>query len=379
MDIRKNRVLLSLLLVLFSLAIFSCVKKPEQPKEIKIGAILPLTGDAASWGASAKEGIDLAVSEINAKGGAGGIKVAIVYEDTQAQPEKGASAMQKLASIDKVPAVIGDIVSATTLAVAPIAEQNKVVLLSPTASAPKITDAGKFIFRIWPSDLAEGVTIANFVAQKLMLKNVAVMYIQNDYGLALKDVFEKEFTKQGGTIIDTLSYKPDETDFRSHLSKIMKKKPDAIYLISYYKDAGLALKQAKQLKIKTQFLGTTAIEEPKLFEIAGAAAEGLIYAISSGYDAKSSDEIVKAFNAKYKEKFGKDPTFVQAQCYDAVNIIASVIGKGNTTGEAIQKGLESVKDYHGVTGTFGFDANGDVVKPTMIKTIMGKEFIPYEK
>lgn len=379
MDIRKNRILLLLLIVVFSFSIFSCAKKPEQPKEIKIGAILPLTGDAASWGASAKEGIELAVSELNAKGGAGGKKVAIIYEDTQAQPEKGASAMLKLATIDKVPVVIGDLVSATTLAAAPIAEQNKVVLLSPTASAPKLTEAGKYIFRIWPSDLAEGIAMANFTAQTLKFKNVAVMFIQNDYGTALKDVFEKEFIKQGGTITETASYKPEETDFRSYLTKIMKKKPEAIYLISYYKDAGLALKQAKQLKIKTQFLGTTAIEEPKLFEIAGDATEGLIYAISSGYVANSQDEVVKAFNAKFKEKYGKDPTFVQAQCYDAVNIIASVIGKGDMTGEAIQKGLESVKDYHGVTGTFGFDANGDVVKPTMIKTIKGKEFIPYEK
>lgn len=378
MNVRKNKLLVTLFLIILSLSLFSCAKKAEQPKEIKIGAILPLTGDAASWGASAKEGIDLAVSEIDSKGGISGTKVSIIYEDTQAQPEKGASAMLKLATVDKVPAVIGDIVSATTLAAAPIAEQNKVVLLSPTASAPKLTEAGKYIFRIWPSDLAEGVAIANFAAQTLKLKSVAVMYIQNDYGIALKDVFEKEFTKEGGTIVETMSYKPDETDFRSHLTKIMKKKPEAVYLISYYKDAGLALKQAKQLRIKTQFLGTTAIEEPKLFEIAGDAADGLIYAISSGYDAKSLNEVVKAFNAKYKEKYGKDPTFVQAQGYDAVNIIASVIGKGNMTGEAIQKGLESVKDYHGVTGTFGFDANGDVVKPTMIKTIKGKEFIPYE-
>jgi branched-chain amino acid transport system substrate-binding protein len=363
----------------FFVFLFSCTQKPEQPKEVKIGAILPLTGDAASWGQSGKEGIELAVSEINAKGGINGLKLSVIYEDTQAQPEKGASAMQKLATIDKVPAVVGDIVSATTLAAAPIAEQNKVVLLSPTASAPKITEAGKFIFRIWPSDLAEGISIANFAARKLNLKNIAVTYIQNDYGIALKDVFEKEYIKQGGTIVESVAYKPDETDFRSHFTKVMKKNPDAIYLISYYKDAGLALKQAKQLKVKAKFLGTTAIEEPKLLEIAGDSAEGLIYAISSGYDANSKDEVVKTFNIKFKEKFKKTPSFIQANCYDAVNLIATVIGKGNSTGETIQKGLELVRDYHGVSGIISFDANGDVVKPTVIKTIKGKEFVPLEK
>jgi branched-chain amino acid transport system substrate-binding protein len=377
-DVKTNFKTNGFFLLFIILFLCSCTGSSGE-KEVRIGAFLPLTGDAASWGQSGKEGIELAVSEVNARGGINGMKLSVIYEDTMAQPEKGASAMQKLATINKVPAVIGDIVSATTLAAAPIAEQNKVVLLSPTASAPKITEAGRFIFRIWPSDLAEGVTVADFAAQKLMLKKVAVMHIQNDYGIALKDVFEKEFTKQGGTIVETVSYKPDETDFRSLLAKITKKNPEAIYLISYYKDAGLALKQAKQLKVKTRFLGTTAIEEPKLFEIAGDAADGLIYAISSGYDAKSADEVVKAFNAKFKEKFAKDPSFIQAQCYDAVNLIASVIGKGNVSGEAIQKGLESVKDYHGVTGIISFDANGDVIKPTVIKTIKGKEFVPYEK
>lgn len=365
------------LFVLFVFLLFCFCTESGEQKEARIGAILPLTGDAASWGQSGKEGIELAISEINSKGGIGGKKLSIIYEDTQAQPEKGASATVKLATVDKVPAIVGDLISATTLAAAPIAERNKVVLLSPTASAPKITEAGKFIFRIWPSDLAEGIAIANFAAQKLMLKKIGVLYIQNDYGIGLKDVFEKEFVKLGGRVTDSVSYKPEETDFRSQLTKLVKQNPEAIYLISYYKDAGLALKQARQLNVKARFLGTTAIQEPKLFEIAGDAADGVIYPLSSGYDPRNQDEVVKAFINKFKEKFGKEPSFVQAQCYDAVSIIAFAMSKGNPAGPDIQKALETLKDYHGTTGTISFDENGDVQKPTMIKIIKGKDFVDY--
>ncbi|OPY80192.1 MAG: Leucine-, isoleucine-, valine-, threonine-, and alanine-binding protein precursor [Syntrophorhabdus sp. PtaU1.Bin153] len=370
---------LSLLVPILFMLLFSCSGSSDRQGEMKMGAILPLTGDAAGWGQSGKEGIDLAVSEINGKGGISGKKIVVIYEDTQAQPEKGASAMLKLATVDKVPVVIGDLVSATTLAAAPIAEQNKVVLLSPTASAPKLTDAGKFVFRIWPSDLAEGVAMADFAANNLKLKKVAILYIQNDYGVSLKDVFEKQFTKNGGEVVETGAYKQDESDFRPYLERIMRKKPEAVYLVSYYKDAGLALKQAKQLRIKVRFLGTTAIQEPKLFEVAGDAAEGLIYAISSGYDPKSQDEKVKEFNIKFKDKFGKEPSFVQAQCYDAVAVVASAVGKDGFKSEDIQKRLETIKDYHGVTGLIAFDENGDVKKPTAFMTVKGKEFVPYGK
>jgi len=361
----------------FLFLLFFLVTTLACTQDIRIGAILPLSGDAASWGELGKEGLQLALDEINAKDGIHGKKVAVIYEDTQAQPEKGASAMLKLATVNKVPAVIGDIVSSTTLAASPIAEKNKVVLLSPTASAPKITEAGKYIFRIWPSDLAEGTAIAEFAIKTLKVKNVAILYIQNDYGISLQKVFEKNFSKFGGKVLLSMAYKVDETNFRPYLTKIKAKNPEAIYLVSYYKDAGLILKQAKQLKIDSQFLGTTAIEEPKLFEIAGDSADGVIYPISSGYDPNNKVTVVTKFIKDFKKRYDKEPGFIQAQTYDALKLIALAIEKSGSTGPAIQKYLETIKDYHGVTGLISFDENGDVKKPTQIKIIKGNRFIAY--
>jgi len=350
----------------------------REAQELKIGAILPLTGDAASWGERGKKGIDLAIKEINERGGIKGRKLRVIYEDTQASPKLGAAAMKKLATIDKVPVVIGDIVSATTLAAAPIAEKNKVVLLSPTASAPAITQAGDFIFRIWPSDLAEGTAMAKF-AWEQGFRNVGVLYIQNDYGVGLKDVFSKKFSQLGGSVPMALGYKPDETDFRSYLTKLKRAGPEAIYLISYYKDGALAVKQARELGVELQFLGTTAIEDPKFLELAGQAAEGLIYPLASGYDPKSEEEIVQKFKANFKKLYGEEPGFVEAQCYDAVKVVAHSIREGGFTGPEIQKAMAKIEGFKGVTGVITFNENGDVIKPVTMKVIKGGKFQVYQR
>lgn len=345
--------------------------------ELKIGVLFPLSGDAGSYGERGKNGIELAVDELNAKGGARGRRLRVIYEDSKADPRTGVAAMTKLANVDKVPAVIGDIVSAVTLAVAPIAERNKVVLLSPTASAPAVSHAGDYIFRIWPSDLAEGKEIAAF-AIKTGFKRVGILYMQNDYGIGIKNVFVKTFSGAGGSVVLALGYKPDESDFRSYLGRLAEAKPDAIYLAGYFKDSALVLKQARELGIKTQFLGTTAVEDPKLIEIAGEAAEGLIYPLATGYDAESLDMDIQSFRKRYAERFKAEPDWVPAQAYDALKLIAYAVQKGGVTGPEIRKTLSVVKGYRGVTGDITFDENGDVAKPVTIKVVRQGKFEKYK-
>lgn len=365
---------LALVMVLTIVAV-NCAER----KEAKIGAMLPLSGDAASYGDEGRKGIDLAVEEINAGGGIKGRQLKVIYEDSRAASKEGAAAMQKLATVDKVPAVIGGITSAETLAAAPIAERNKVVLLSPTASAPKISDAGEFIFRIWPSDTAEGTTLANFAYNSLGLLKVAILHLKNEYGVAIKDVFTKRFTFLGGTVVATESYGEQDTDFRSQLDKIKATKPQAIYLISYYKDAALVFRQAREKGIKVQFLGTTAIEEPKMVELAGDAAEGVIYPLAGGFDKKSTSEIVRKFYESYRRKYNEEPGWVAAQCYDTVKLIAYCMEKGGLKGPAIQSVMAQIRDYRGATGDISFDEKGDVIKQVVIKTIRNGQFVPYEK
>lgn len=272
----------SLVLAIFSILIaslmvfsFGCAKKEE--KEIKIGAILPLTGDAAEWGSNTKNGIDLAVEKINNSGGINGRKIKILYEDTQGTPQNGAAAIQKLINVEKVQAVIDDSMSSVTLAMAPIAEKNKVVLLSTGATAPKISEAGDYIFRIWNSDDLEGKISANFVYNELKFKNAAIFYINNDYGKGLESVFKKEFERLSGKILISDNFGQSDTDFKTQLTKIKNLKPDAIYLVGYPKEISLILKQSAELKINSKIIGTVTFEDPNIIKLAGHAAEGVIY------------------------------------------------------------------------------------------------------
>ncbi|RKZ20523.1 hypothetical protein DRQ23_08955 [bacterium] len=173
-------VLVGIVVIAVVVGILVYPKKTKEPEVIKIGAILVLTGPDAKAGQSAREGIELAVNEINSAGGIKGNLLEIVYEDDAGDPAKAVSAAKKLIDIDKVPAVIGPMWSSSVLAVAPIAEKKKVVILSPTASAPSITKAGDYIFRNTYSDVFEGTKAAEFAYKKLGLKQAAVTYINID-------------------------------------------------------------------------------------------------------------------------------------------------------------------------------------------------------
>lgn len=372
-----KKIILRCLLLSLILAIFVFSPACKKSQEVTIGVLFPLTGDAAAYGERGKNGVNLAVDEINAQGGIKGRKLRVIYEDSQANPRVGVSAIQKLIAVDKVSCIIGDIVSATTLAIAPIVEKNKVALLSPTASAPAITKAGEYIFRIWPSDLAEGEKIAEF-AYREEFKKISILYMQNDYGIAIKDIFSETITCVGGKVISALGYKPDETDFRGYLTRVVAQKPQAVYVAGYFKDSALILKQARELGIKIQFLGTTAIEDPKFLEIAGAGAEGIIYPVATGYDPKGGEKIVKHFTNSFKKRYGKEPGWVEAQAYDAVKVIAYAMEKGGIRGPEIQKAMTKIKGFKGVTGEITFDRYGDVIKPIQIKVVKEGKFQPYQ-
>lgn len=348
-----------------------CAKKPT---EIKIGAILPLTGAAAKYGDAAKKGIDLAVKEINTVGGIKKKKVQFIYEDSQGDPKLGVAAIQKLVTVDRVSAVIGDLFSSVTLAVAPLANKNKIVLLSPASSSPKITDAGDYIFRNCPSDVYEGSIMANFAYDKLGYTNVVLLYINNEYGIGIKDVFKKKFSEKGGVIAAEETFDQNATDFRSQLTKIKKRNPKVIYLVGY-KEMGYVLKQAKELGIRPQFLSTVMFEDPEILKIAGDAAEGVIYS-ASAFDPKSEDNTVQNFVKSFKDEYNQVPDVFAALSYDAVKIMSLAITQSGFSGPLIKKAMYSIKNYRGVMGEISFDPNGDAILSPIIKQVKNGKFVP---
>lgn len=344
-----------------------------EPKEIKIGAILVLTGPDARTGQSAKEGIALAAQEINEDGGIKGKKLVIIYEDDQGQPQQSVSAAKKLISVDNVPVILGPMWSTSVLAVAPIAEKNKVVILSSTASAPTITEAGDFIFRNTYNDIYEGSKDAEYAYKKMGYKRAGIVHVNLDAGIQIADVFVDEFEKLGGTIVIREKYEVDAKDFRTILTKFKNEQLDFIYLMGY-SEMGQLVKQAKEIGLNIPFVSTIMFEISDVVEVAGNAAEGTVYSFPS-YDPEKGGDVVKEFARKYREKYGRLPDPEAAFSYDALKILASVMSQVGFKAVSIKEGLYKVKDYHGVTGITSFDESGDVVKPIGFKIVKNGQYV----
>jgi branched-chain amino acid transport system substrate-binding protein len=360
-------VFLVVALVATVLGFFGCAKKAE---EIKIGAILPLTGSQGKYGENAKKGIDLAVKEENSRNGVNGKKIRIIYEDSQSSPRQAVAAARKLIAVDHVPVIIGEMASSLTIAIAPVAEQNHVVLISPSSSNPDITHAGEYIFRNCVSDVHEGSYVVRVARDLLGLKKVAVLYINNDYGEGLKRIFVQEFEKSGHHVVTTQKFEPNATDFRPQLAKIKKSRPEGLFLVGH-KEMILALRQFKELNLKYQIISTVMFDDPEILEKAGDAAEGTVFT-TWRLDLKRKE--AQEFLNSFKSEYGTEPGIFAPEAYDALKIVASAIESGGYSADGIKNALYEIREYPGATGETSFDENGDVMKPLVLEVVRNGEF-----
>jgi branched-chain amino acid transport system substrate-binding protein len=342
-------------------------QKPET-NSINIGAVLPLTGSAAQWGGPARDGALLAIDEINNEGGINGKKISLIVEDDKCDPTTGVSATQKLLNSDNPVAIMGAVCSSVTLAIAPIAERDKEILVSPASTNPQITSAGDYIFRVIPTDALRGKVFADYISSQGH-KNVSILYINNDGGVGNKDAFSTYFQQAGGKIVSVESYAQDARDMRTQLTKIKQAKPDAVLIVSYPDDTPIVLRQAQELALGVPlFFQTEALDDPAVIQKAGNAAEGAIYILP----AKPEGNVAVNFAAQYKEKYGRDPETFAAESYDTIKLLAAIMkSQPNISSESIKTGLYATKNYEGASGVITFDENGDVIKPMAIKKING--------
>ena len=345
-------------------------------RQITVGAVLPLSGDGAKYGVSARKGIELVISKANREGGIKGRKIVVVYEDSKGLPKDGVTALHKLITVNHVPAVIGGLFSSVTLAMAPVAETNHVVVLSPTSSAPSITHAGDYIFRNCASDVFEGKVMADAAYKRLGIRDVAIVYINNDYGVGIVDTFEKAFTALGGKILAEEAFSQGAVDFRAQLTKTAALHPDGVYIVGY-KELGNLLKQAYEMGLKTQFMSTVMFEDPDILAVAGKAADGVIYS-ARAYDPNGNNPVVRKFVADFNKRYGGIPDIFAAYAYDAARILVHAMKEGDTTADEIKRALYAIHDFPGVTGTTTFDKNGDVTQPAYLKTVKDGHFKWYK-
>ncbi len=344
--------------------------KPKETGPIKIGFIAPLTGDAASLGQNSRAAVEISVKEINDAGGINGRPLEIIYEDGQCSGKPASDAANKLINIDKVPVIIGGLCSGETSSFTDAAEKSKTVVLSYCSSAPALTFAGDYIFRNYPSDSYQGSFAADYIYNKLGKRNVAVLYVNTDYGVGIKDVFDKKFKELGGNLLDEESFKQNSSDLRTELTKIKSVKPELVYFIGYTEETIPGIKQAKDLGINVPYFGADAWGDSKIWSTLGSLAEGDMYTMVY-------TPLNDAFKSNMLAKIGNNEiTVCTPQAYDAVKIIAQIITKVGTNSEAIKNELYKTEYKGGVSAPdIKFDSNGDVNIPYVLKTVKDGKFV----
>jgi len=361
---------LMFLFVFFGLLNFKCTK-PQT--EIQIGLVSALTGPVAPYGTNVRDGCMMAVEEINDKGGINGKKIKLIIEDEESSPQKAVTAVQKLITINKVEVIIGPVISSGFLAAAPIAEENKVVLFSPTGMADNIRDAGDFIFRNRTSASQEAGALARYIMEETQLQRFGIIRANSDYAVSFAKVCQEVIAQKNGTILIEESFEQGASDFRTQLTKIKNANPDALIVIGVPIELGKMLKQIKELGI-TKPLFSNSIDSPQIFELAAGAEEGLIFS-TTFYEPAAGDERLKTFDKKFQEKFKRSSHFFAANAYDAVYILKEVIQVHGYSGEKIKDGLYTLKNFYGVIGVVEFDEKGDLKYPnTVIKQITNGKF-----
>ncbi|MGA2081855.1 MAG: ABC transporter substrate-binding protein [Holophaga sp.] len=339
-------------------------------KTFNLGGVGPVTGEAATFGASTKNGIDLAVSEWNAKGGVLDKQIKMSFADDKGDPAEAATVYTKLIEQDKVSAIVGTVMSKCSLAGAPICQNAKVPMISPTSTNPKVTAVGDYIFRACFIDPFQGTVGAKFAFDELKAKKAACLFdVGNDYTKGLSEFFKAKFTSLGGEVTGFEGHATGTTDFKAQLTKILAGKPDVLYVSDYYNDAALIAKQARELGFKGPMIGGDGWDSPKLVEVGGAAVEGCYF--TNHYAKDDTRPVVQDFVKKYQAKYSAEPDALACLAYDATNLMLDAVKRaGKADGPDIRDALKTT-DMGVVSGQVKFDQDRNPVKSAVIIEIKG--------
>jgi len=344
---------------------------PAEKSPIKVGVILPLTGTSADAAEYAKKGLSLALKEINSDNTKN--KIELVFEDSQYKNDAAVTAVNKLISFDGVKYIIGDYGSSQTLAIAPIAEQNKIILITPTSQASGITKAGDYVFRTQINTADEAKYFADFLVGKIGSDRLSIIAINTDYGADYINDFSTAFKEKGGNLGIIQKIESTASDFRTEILKSQNDNAKHILLITNRKIGGQIIKQASELKTQFNFFATSPIEGNELIQIAGAAADGLIYPYP--FNSNSADDYQQQFQNKYANEYGGiKAEMVAANAYDTLMILNKCFNNVGIDTESVKNCLYNTQNYSGASGLISFDKNGDVQKPLIIKAIKNGQF-----
>ncbi len=368
MNLLKVRYLLTLSVALLLCGCDSGQKGKSdstKPGEMRVVAILPLTGALAKYGEAAKAGMELAESHF--KSSNPDVQFHIDYVDDKGEAATSLSVFEQALLRDRPVAILGPIPSGITRALLPKLEANKIVAITPTSTSPNLRGASPYLFRTCVSDDMEAMSVAEYAAKKLSRPDIAVLYINNEYGKSLKEVFAAKYSQLGGKVIFDEAYAPETRDFRAVLAKPGVKGARTIFIIGQDEQAQL-ISQIGERGIKSSILGTTMFEDSKILALPNS--DGISFSYRS-FDPERASEIVKRFVADYRKNHSsQQPNFFAASSYDAASVLLQALKyKHSHPQSTLADALHVMPPLEGVNGSLRFDEKNDVMQRFGMKII----------
>lgn len=375
-----KRILLSLLLIASFLFSFACQSTSTGGDKVRIGVFMSLTGSTANFGISSVNGIKMAAEEINGAGGINGKQIELLVQDDRSDASEAATIVTKFVTQDQVHGILGEVASSRSIAAAPIAQNAKIPMLTPSSTNPEVTRKGDYIFRSCFIDPVQGAAIAQFAARNLNAKRAAIMVDRkNDYSTGLEKNINETFTRLGGTMVATQSYQEGDQDFNAQLTSLKGSNPEVIFVPGYYNDVGLIAKQARERGITVPLIGGDGWDSSQLYAIGGSALHGSFF--TNHYSPYDTDPKVVKFVNDYKAKYNGIPDALAATAYDAAHIMFDAVKRAKSlSGPDIRDALAATRDFPGVTGNVTFNENRDAIKPIIVIEIKpGGEYAVRER
>jgi branched-chain amino acid transport system substrate-binding protein len=333
---------------------------------IKIGAFGPMSGNAAAQGQSLRSGMEMVVKARNAAGGIGGRPIDLIVGDDAGKPEEAAVIARRFATRDNVVIALGSVSSPASLAAAQVFREEQLPQIVVSGTAQRITTQGnEWVFRCTIPDRKFVADLADFINEKFpKLKRIAFIYVNDDFGKGGFDSFVDAAKKHGMTIVADERYTRGDVDFTAQLTKIRAANPDALVDWSRYTEGALVQRQLRQAGMSNLArFGSDGIAPPAFLELAGEAANGVIYATHFSPATSADNPQAQRFIEAFRKEYGKLPDYVHAQGFDAINIAIAAIERAKSTERTAIRNALRLTDYASTRGPFKFDSKGD---PTLI-------------
>jgi branched-chain amino acid transport system substrate-binding protein len=373
-----KRTFLSLAVSAILLITFACRKGGNETApdtgNIRIGVYADLSGQNS--GQSTRNGIELARDEINQAGGISGRQLEVIVEDDKGVPDQAIAAVDKLIAQNKVHALIGGPTVANNLAAAPKAQAARVPMITLSATDPRITQQGDYVFRVAFLDSFQGTEMGRYAANNLKAKTAAILSEwDSQYSNDLAQSFEAEFSKLGGQIASKQSYAAGTRSFKTELTGISPGNPDVIYIPGHHPDVAVIAKEVKELGIKAVLLGGDGWNDPRVLALGDKSLDGAY--ITSHYSADDPTQAARAFSSTYRKRYGSAPDQVAALAYDATKLLADALTRaGGTDATKVRDALAQTARFSGLTGIITFDADRNASKPAVIFKLQERKIFP---